>query len=164
MYDKYIAKYVQKKTKNRLTFQVFSKSFCSKSFLTSCFEWKVESAGFSLKLFHCVSRTYEELATNLLESPRSELQKLTRPQSSFESVLSRLLSAIILRVLQFSHKRRLGTSQLQKHHATITPPALNWTRFDHVQIPIAIDLNLCKVTWLRISQWESSLEQEQEKL
>ncbi len=43
---------------------------------------------------------------------------LTRPQSSFESVLSRLL------VLQFSHKRRLGTSQ---HKATASSlyPKLN---------------------------------------
>ncbi len=76
MYDKDIVKYLQKKGKDQLTFQAYSKYFCSKSFLTSCFEWKVESAGFSFKLFHCVSRTFEELATNFLASPRSELQKL----------------------------------------------------------------------------------------
>ncbi len=59
------------------------------------------------RLFVCTMRVFTMFA-------------LTRPQSSFESVLSRLLNTegimgimgIILRVLQVSYKRRLGTSQM----------------------------------------------------
>ena len=74
MYDKYNVKYVQSKQRTDLLSEHFRKPSALKVF-DFVVRKKVQSAGFSLKLFHSVTRPFEELATNFLESPRSEFQK-----------------------------------------------------------------------------------------